>query len=154
MITPTLTFPLQMSDSLITRLPGTASLGPLCYFSGRLVWVQDSSRAVVSDLHGRYTAQLLSRVRVIAVRDPTLHQDSGEIILFIRYLLSLFLFLYLSLSMRSLGWCRSTYSDGILPSCYRGSLPQEILRRTSVVVRTSWLLFGNSLSLFLLLSFS
>lgn len=145
-----------MSDSLITRLPGTASLGPLCYFSGRLVWVQDSSRAVVSDLHGRYTAQLLSRVRVIAVRDPTLHQDSGEIILFIRYLLSLFLFLYLSLSMRSLGWFSSTYSYGILPSCYRGSesLPCEILRRTSVVVRTSWLLFGNSLSLFLFLSFS
>lgn len=62
----------------MTRLAGTATLGPLCYFSGRLVWVQDASRAVVSDLAGRYTAELVPRVHVIAVRDPLLHADSGR----------------------------------------------------------------------------
>lgn len=70
----------QVSGSLVTRLYGTATLGPLCYFSGRLVWVQDSSRAVVSDLFGKYTAELLPRVHVIAVRDPTLHKDSGKVL--------------------------------------------------------------------------
>ncbi|XP_045769581.1 proto-oncogene tyrosine-protein kinase ROS isoform X2 [Maniola jurtina] len=70
----------EVSGSLVTRLSGTATLGPLCYFSGRLVWVQDSSRAVVSDLAGKYTAELLPRVHVIAVRDPTLHKDSESII--------------------------------------------------------------------------
>lgn len=53
-------------------------MGPLCYFSGRLVWVQDASRAVVSDLAGKYRAELVPRVHVIAVRDPTLHADSGK----------------------------------------------------------------------------
>jgi hypothetical protein len=67
----------QVSGSLVTRLAGTATLGPLCYFSGRLVWVQDASRAVVSDLAGKYTAELVPRVHVIAVRDPTLHALSG-----------------------------------------------------------------------------
>lgn len=52
-------------------------MGPLCYFSERLVWVQDASRAVVSDLAGRYTAELVPRVHVIAVRDPTVHKNSG-----------------------------------------------------------------------------
>ncbi|XP_072932674.1 proto-oncogene tyrosine-protein kinase ROS [Epargyreus clarus] len=70
----------EVSGSLVTRLAGTATLGPLCYFSGRLVWVQDASRAVVSDLEGRYTAELVPRVHVIAVRDPTLHADSESII--------------------------------------------------------------------------
>ncbi|XP_050679139.1 proto-oncogene tyrosine-protein kinase ROS-like isoform X2 [Leptidea sinapis] len=70
----------EVSGSLITRLSSTATLGPLCYFSGRLVWVQDASRAVVSDLEGRYTAELIPRVHVIAVRDPTLHADSESII--------------------------------------------------------------------------
>ncbi|KAH9630492.1 hypothetical protein HF086_000705 [Spodoptera exigua] len=68
----------EVSGSLVTRLSGTATLGPLCYFSGRLVWVQDASRAVVSDLAGRYTADLVPRVHVIAVRDPTLHANSVE----------------------------------------------------------------------------
>lgn len=62
----------------MTRLSGTATLGPLRYYSGRLVWVQDSSKAVVSDLAGKYTAELIPRVHVIAVRDPTLHKDSGN----------------------------------------------------------------------------
>ncbi|XP_063891749.1 proto-oncogene tyrosine-protein kinase ROS isoform X1 [Helicoverpa armigera] len=70
----------EVSGSLVTRLSGTATLGPLCYFSGRLVWVQDASRAVVSDLAGRYTAELLPRVHVIAVRDPSLHADSESLI--------------------------------------------------------------------------
>ncbi|XP_039755125.1 proto-oncogene tyrosine-protein kinase ROS isoform X1 [Pararge aegeria] len=70
----------EVSGSLVTRLSGTATLGPLCYFSGRLVWVQDSSRAVVSDLAGKYTAELIPRVHVIAVRDPTLHKNSESII--------------------------------------------------------------------------
>ncbi|XP_045449564.1 proto-oncogene tyrosine-protein kinase ROS [Melitaea cinxia] len=70
----------EISGSLITRLSGTATLGPLCYFSGRLVWVQDASRAVVSDLAGKYTAELIPRVHVIAVRDPTLHKDSESLI--------------------------------------------------------------------------
>lgn len=70
----------EVSGSLVTRLSGTATLGPLCYFSGRLVWVQDASRAVVSDLAGRYTADLVPRVHVIAVRDPTLHADSESLI--------------------------------------------------------------------------
>ncbi|XP_075975168.1 receptor protein-tyrosine kinase sevenless [Anticarsia gemmatalis] len=70
----------EVSGSLVTRLPGTATLGPLCYFSGRLVWVQDASRAVVSDLAGRYTAELVPRVHVIAVRDPTLHANSDSFI--------------------------------------------------------------------------
>lgn len=67
----------QISGSRVTRLPGTATLGPLCYFSGRLVWVQDASKAVVSDLAGRYTAELVPRVNVIDVRDPSLHANSG-----------------------------------------------------------------------------
>lgn len=62
----------------MSRLAGSATLGPLCYFSGRLVWVADARRAVVSDLAGRYTAELVSRVHVIAVRDPTLHAPSGK----------------------------------------------------------------------------
>ncbi|CAG9787793.1 unnamed protein product [Diatraea saccharalis] len=66
----------EISGSLVTRLAGTATLGPLCYFSGRLVWVQDASRAVVSDLAGKYTAELIPRVHVITVRDPTLHANS------------------------------------------------------------------------------
>ncbi|KAJ8716622.1 hypothetical protein PYW07_003249 [Mythimna separata] len=70
----------EISGSLVTRLSGTATLGPLCYFSGRLVWVQDASRAVVSDLAGRYTAELVPRVHVIAVRDPTLHAESESLI--------------------------------------------------------------------------
>ncbi|XP_060801498.1 proto-oncogene tyrosine-protein kinase ROS isoform X2 [Amyelois transitella] len=70
----------EVSGSLITNLAGTATLGPLCYFSGRLVWVQDASRAVVSDLQGKYTAELVPRVHVIAVRDPTLHADSESLI--------------------------------------------------------------------------
>ncbi|KAM3965054.1 LOW QUALITY PROTEIN: receptor protein-tyrosine kinase sevenless [Aphomia sociella] len=70
----------EVSGSLVTRLAGTATLGPLCYFSGRLVWVQDASRAVVSDLAGRYTAELVPRVHVIAVRDPTLHANSESLI--------------------------------------------------------------------------
>ncbi|CAH0586987.1 unnamed protein product [Chrysodeixis includens] len=70
----------EVSGSLVTRLSGTATLGPLCYFSGRLVWVQDASRAVVSDLAGRYTAELVPRVHVIAVRDPTLHAQSESLI--------------------------------------------------------------------------
>ncbi|KAL0880126.1 hypothetical protein ABMA27_002609 [Loxostege sticticalis] len=70
----------EISGSLVTRLAGTATLGPLCYFSGRLVWVQDASRAVVSDLAGRYTAALVPRVHVIAVRDPTLHADSESLV--------------------------------------------------------------------------
>lgn len=41
------------------------------------MWVQDASRAVVSDLAGKYTADLIPRVHVIAVRDPTLHAHSG-----------------------------------------------------------------------------
>ncbi|KAI5646079.1 protein tyrosine kinase domain-containing protein [Phthorimaea operculella] len=65
--------PYEISNSLVTRLSSTATLGPLCYFSGRLVWVQDASRAVVSDLYGKYTADLVPRVHVVAVRDPTLH---------------------------------------------------------------------------------
>ncbi|CAK1585368.1 unnamed protein product [Parnassius mnemosyne] len=70
----------EVSGSLVTRLAGTATLGPLCYFSGRLVWVQDASRAVVSDLAGKYTAELVPRVHVIAVRDPSLHADSESLI--------------------------------------------------------------------------
>ncbi|XP_026748879.2 proto-oncogene tyrosine-protein kinase ROS isoform X1 [Galleria mellonella] len=70
----------EVSGSLVTRLAGTATLGPLCYFSGRLVWVQDASRAVVSDLSGKYTAELVPRVHVIAVRDPTLHANSESLI--------------------------------------------------------------------------
>nr|XP_026496387.1 proto-oncogene tyrosine-protein kinase ROS isoform X1 [Vanessa tameamea] len=70
----------EVSGSLVTRLSGTATLGPLCYFSGRLVWVQDASRAVVSDLAGKYTAELIPRVHVIAVRDPTLHRDSESLV--------------------------------------------------------------------------
>ncbi|XP_032516846.2 proto-oncogene tyrosine-protein kinase ROS isoform X1 [Danaus plexippus] len=70
----------EVSGSLVTRLSGTATLGPLCYFSGRLVWVQDASRAVVSDLAGKYTAELIPRVHVIAVRDPNLHKNSESII--------------------------------------------------------------------------
>ncbi|XP_068617317.1 proto-oncogene tyrosine-protein kinase ROS [Battus philenor] len=70
----------EVSGSLVTRLAGTATLGPLCYFSGRLVWVQDASRAVVSDLAGRYTAELVPRVHVIAVRDPSLHAESESLI--------------------------------------------------------------------------
>ncbi|CAH2047113.1 unnamed protein product, partial [Iphiclides podalirius] len=70
----------EVSGSLVTRLDGTATLGPLCYFSGRLVWVQDASRAVVSDLAGKYTAELVPRVHVIAVRDPLLHADSESVI--------------------------------------------------------------------------
>ncbi|XP_041979738.1 proto-oncogene tyrosine-protein kinase ROS isoform X2 [Aricia agestis] len=66
----------EVTDTLVTRLSGTATLGPLCYFSERLVWVQDASRAVVSDLAGRYTAELVPRVHVIAVRDPSLHRNS------------------------------------------------------------------------------
>ncbi|CAH0683153.1 unnamed protein product [Spodoptera exigua] len=73
-------FSSKVSGSLVTRLSGTATLGPLCYFSGRLVWVQDASRAVVSDLAGRYTADLVPRVHVIAVRDPTLHANSESLI--------------------------------------------------------------------------
>lgn len=42
------------------------------------MWVQDASRAVVSDLAGKYTAELIPRVHVISVRDPTLHKDSGN----------------------------------------------------------------------------
>ncbi|KAJ2951162.1 hypothetical protein O0L34_g5554 [Tuta absoluta] len=71
--------PYEISDSLVTRLSGTATLGPLCYFSGRLVWVQDASRAVVSDLYGKYTADLVPRVHVVAVRDPTLHLSDSLI---------------------------------------------------------------------------
>ncbi|RVE41944.1 hypothetical protein evm_013412 [Chilo suppressalis] len=70
----------EITGSLVTRLAGTATLGPLCYFSGRLVWVQDASRAVVSDLAGRYTAELIPRVHIIAVRDPTLHANSETLI--------------------------------------------------------------------------
>ncbi|CAB3226870.1 unnamed protein product [Arctia plantaginis] len=70
----------EVSGSRVTRLPGTATLGPLCYFSGRLVWVQDASKAVVSDLAGRYTAELVPRVNVIDVRDPTLHAHSESFI--------------------------------------------------------------------------
>ncbi|XP_038214357.1 proto-oncogene tyrosine-protein kinase ROS [Zerene cesonia] len=70
----------EISGTLVSRLSGTATLGPLCYFSGRLVWVQDASRAVVSDLAGKYTAELIPRVHVIAVRDPTLHHGSESII--------------------------------------------------------------------------
>ncbi|KAJ0183261.1 hypothetical protein K1T71_001237 [Dendrolimus kikuchii] len=70
----------EVSSSLVTRLPGTATLGPLCYFSGRLVWIQDASLAVVSDLGGKYTAELVRRVHVIAVRDPTLQADSESLI--------------------------------------------------------------------------
>lgn len=60
-------------------LQGTATLGPLCYFSGRLVWIQDASRAVVSDLAGQYTADLVPRVHNVAVRNPALHQNSGKL---------------------------------------------------------------------------
>ncbi|XP_053604338.1 proto-oncogene tyrosine-protein kinase ROS isoform X2 [Plodia interpunctella] len=70
----------EVSGSLVSKLSGTATLGPLCYFSGRLVWVRDAARAVVSDLRGRYTAALLPRVRVVAVRDPTLHDNSESLI--------------------------------------------------------------------------
>ncbi|XP_014362622.2 proto-oncogene tyrosine-protein kinase ROS isoform X1 [Papilio machaon] len=70
----------EVSGSLVSRLSGTATLGPLCYFSGRLVWVADAARAVVSDLAGRYTADLMPRVHVIAVRDPTVHAQSEYII--------------------------------------------------------------------------
>ncbi|XP_049872297.1 proto-oncogene tyrosine-protein kinase ROS isoform X2 [Pectinophora gossypiella] len=70
----------EISGSLVTRLAGTATLGPLCYFSGRLVWVEDASRAVVSDLYGRYTADLVPRVHVVAVRIPALHADSESLI--------------------------------------------------------------------------
>ncbi|XP_073955418.1 receptor protein-tyrosine kinase sevenless isoform X2 [Choristoneura fumiferana] len=70
----------EVSGSLVSRLAGSATLGPLCYFSGRLVWVADARRAVVSDLAGRYTAELVSRVHVIAVRDPTLHAPSETLI--------------------------------------------------------------------------
>lgn len=59
-------------------LQGTAALGPLCYFSGRLVWIQDASRAVVSDLAGQYTADLVPRVHNVAVRNPSLHDNSGK----------------------------------------------------------------------------
>lgn len=59
-------------------LQGTATLGPLCYFSGRLVWIQDASRAVVSDLAGQYTADLVPRVHNVAVRNPALHDNSGK----------------------------------------------------------------------------
>lgn len=67
-----------MSGSLVARLAGSATLGPLRYFSGRLVWVADAARAVLSDLVGRYTADLMPRVHVIAVRDPTVHAQSGK----------------------------------------------------------------------------
>ncbi|XP_045523257.1 proto-oncogene tyrosine-protein kinase ROS isoform X2 [Pieris brassicae] len=72
--------PNEVTGTLVSRLSGTATLGPLCYFSERLVWVQDASRAVVSDLAGKYTAELIPRVHVIAVRDPTLHANSESII--------------------------------------------------------------------------
>ncbi|XP_063534702.1 proto-oncogene tyrosine-protein kinase ROS [Cydia strobilella] len=70
----------EVSGSLVSRLDGTATRGSLCYYSGRLVWVADASRAVVSDLQGRNTAELVSRVHVIAVRDPTRHKDSESLI--------------------------------------------------------------------------
>ncbi|CAK1555335.1 unnamed protein product [Leptosia nina] len=70
----------EVSGTLVSRLSGTATLGPLCYFSERLIWVQDASRAVVSDLAGRYTAELIPRVHVITVRDSTLHAHSESII--------------------------------------------------------------------------
>ncbi|XP_028033617.1 proto-oncogene tyrosine-protein kinase ROS isoform X3 [Bombyx mandarina] len=70
----------EVSETLVSRLGSTATLGPLCYFSGRLVWVQDAARAVLSDLSGKYTASLVPRVRVIAVRDPTLHAHSELIV--------------------------------------------------------------------------
>lgn len=53
-------------------------LGPLCYFSDHLLWLQDDRNAVIGDMNGQNAAVIsgmsLSGLHMVAILDPALHQ--------------------------------------------------------------------------------
>ncbi|KAF4521972.1 hypothetical protein B566_EDAN012521 [Ephemera danica] len=61
----------------VTGLMHPVVQGPLCYFSNHLLWLQDSSNAVISDLTGQSAAVIsgpgLSGLNALAVVDPAHH---------------------------------------------------------------------------------
>ncbi|KOB74270.1 Tyrosine-protein kinase receptor, partial [Operophtera brumata] len=59
---------------------GKQVMGLTTDLQNKWIYWLDASRAVVSDLAGKYTADLIPRVHVIAVRDPTLHAHSESLI--------------------------------------------------------------------------
>ncbi|XP_044740104.1 proto-oncogene tyrosine-protein kinase ROS [Chrysoperla carnea] len=51
--------------------------GPLCFFSQRLLWLQDPNKTIIGDLNGQNTAILsgtrLNGLKMVTVKDDTLH---------------------------------------------------------------------------------
>lgn len=86
---------LQVSPTLISSLSGATTLGPLYYYSERLIWLQNFTHVVISDLSGNNKANLnciKSHVNVIAVFNPELY---GNYIEFKNMKMLILIFLYL-----------------------------------------------------------
>ncbi|XP_077293792.1 receptor protein-tyrosine kinase sevenless [Arctopsyche grandis] len=69
----------KISAELISSVSNAATLGPLCYFSDRLIWLQDDTHAIISDITGRNKAKLnsssMTNVNTIAIVSLSLENE-------------------------------------------------------------------------------
>lgn len=65
----------------VSNLQKPNMLGPLCYFSDHLLWLQDDKNAVIGDMTGQNTAVIsgmsLSGLTMVSVLDPLMHEWPG-----------------------------------------------------------------------------
>lgn len=67
---------------IISSLQKVDLQGPLCYFSNRLLWLQDDRNAAISDLQGKNIAKIsgksMSSLTMVYVIDSSLHVQPSK----------------------------------------------------------------------------